>query len=258
MATTAHGHWRGPGLKLGRLAVALALGVASCAGPGGGDRVTVLAAASLAGAFRALEGAARDAGLAPAYSFAGTQVLAAQVRQGAPADVIAGADAEHVERLAREGRLEGAPVVFARNRMVVVVPVSAGAAVTSARDLARPGVRVVLAGPAVPAGRSARDGLAALGILDAVLPHVVSNEDSVTGVAEKVALGEADAGVVYITDARADRRLRAVGAPLPVEAVDVVAVVRGAPHRQAARRFVALLGSPAGRDVLRRFGFEPA
>lgn len=209
------------------------------------DDLLVLAAASLSNALTALDGVAEDAGLDPQYSFAGSQVVMEQVRQGAPADVVAVADVE---------LLSSGAVVFARTELVVVA--TASGPVRTVDALAAPNVRVVLAGEAVPAGRYAREGLARLGILDAVEANVVSEEPDVRAVAARVALGEADAGVVYATDARADGRLRVVGDPLPVEAAYSAEVAPDAPHPAAARRFVELLTSPAARRVFQRLGFS--
>lgn len=214
-------------------------GLGSCGD--GGSRPLVLAASSLTDAFRALP---LEANAEADYSFAGSQVVLAQVEQGAPADVIAVADPE---------LLPADAVVFARNAVVVVA--AAGSSVDDVADLAAPGTRVVLAGASVPVGAYARDGLAELGLLAAVLDNVVSREPDVKSVAAKVGLGEADAGVVYATDARADERLRVVGDPLPVEAVYAAAVVDGAPHPEEARRFVEFLTSPDAQRVFRAHGF---
>lgn len=219
-------------------------------GRAGGPRV--LAASSLANALPAFDGAA-------GYEFGGSDRLMFQIEQGAPADVFVSADPAYIRALLQKGLLE-APRTVARNRLVVVVPRANPAAVHSVADLARPGVRVVLAAPAVPAGRYARAALRAAGHARA-LANVVSDEPDVRGVATKVALGEADAGVVYRTDALADPdRLTMV--PLPPGAGPAVvyraAVVRGGPDPDAGRRYVARLASPEGARALARFGFLPA
>lgn len=221
--------------------------LAAC-GESDDGNVLVGAAASLAEAFDALGEIADEAGVDPDYSFAGSQVLVEQARRGAPLDVVAVADPELLEDV-------GGAVVFARNRLVAVA--RTGAEISSVDDLASPGLRVVLASAAVPAGAYARRGLDRLGILAGVLDNVVSNEADVKAVAAKVALGEADAGVVYATDARADGRLVMVGPPLPVAATYAAAVTEDAPHPRAARRFVEFLTSPEAVVVLGRFGFTP-
>lgn len=219
-------------------------------------RPTVAAAASLTEAFRSLDESGVLAELDPAFSFAGSPEVVEQVRRGAPVDVIAVADPELLTPLRDEGLLVGAPVVFARNRLVVVVPDSRTTRVESVGDLARPGLRVVLASAPVPAGRYAREGLASLGLLDAVRENVVSEEADVKLVAAKVALGEADAGVVYASDAAIDARLRRVGDPLPVEATYAAAVVRDAANADQGRRLVDLLRSARARRALASLGFE--
>ncbi len=230
-------------------ALALAAPVAGC---GGGEPrgATVLAASSLAGAFTALAPGAR-------MSFAGSDRLAFQVEQGAPADVIATADPAILRRLAGRG-LVGPPRVFARNRLVVVVPRANPAGVRAVGDLARPGVAVVVGDPGVPVGAYAREALRRLGIAGPVLANVVSEETDAAAVAAKVALGEADAGIVYRTDARpVAARVRVV--PVPARAQPQIAyaaaVVTRPPVRPDGEAFLRRLTGPEGRAVLRRHGF---
>lgn len=223
---------------------ALAVVASVACSSGDDDEVVVAAAASLTEVFRALEDAASAAGIEPVFSFAGSQVVAEQSAQGAPIDVVAVADPT---------LLEGARP-FARNRLVAVT--HEGGDLDALSDLAEPGVRVVLAAEAVPAGGYAREALQAEGLLDAVLDNVVSNEADVKGVAAKVALGEADAGIVYTSDLRADARLRRVGRPLSVVAEYAVAVTSDPPNPDGARRFVEFLDSAAAREAFERFGFE--
>ena len=240
-------------------AVAAAL-LGSCGGGAGartGGGATVFAASSLTESFTALARAARSSrGLSLTFDFAGSQQLAAQVEQGAPADVVAAADGATLERLRRAGRLVGTPVAFATNRLEIVVRRGNPAHVAGLADLARPGMKVVLADRRVPAGGYAAQALARAG----VVVHPVSLEDNVKGVVTKVGLGEADAGIAYVTD------LRSAGATVAgvriVEAEQIVAtytaaVVKDAPHPVPARSFLALLRSPAGQAVLHRFGFGP-
>ncbi|HVM41593.1 MAG TPA: substrate-binding domain-containing protein, partial [Acidimicrobiia bacterium] len=152
----------------------VALVAATACAPGGGDDdLTVLAAASLTDVFAAIDEQAGD--LDAAFSFAGTPALLEQVRQGAPADVVAVADVTQLDALVASGDV-GEPVVFARNRLVVVV--SAGnpdPRVRSIDDLAEPGIAVVLAAPDVPAGRYARAALEDAGIRRGVEANVVSD-----------------------------------------------------------------------------------
>jgi molybdate transport system substrate-binding protein len=225
---------------------ALAAASAATAGP---PRLTVLAASSLTDAFPAL-------GHAERYSFGGSDQLAFQVRQGAPADVFAAASPKYPEAL-YAAKLVYKPVVFATNRLVVIVPRSNPAHVRSVSDLTRHGVRVVVGAVGVPIGDYTRKVLAKLG-LGAVLKNVVSNEPDVRGIVTKIALGEADAGFVYVTDVRsAASKLRTVTIPAmgqPTVKYEI-AVLRSTSHLAAAQAFVRLVLGPDGRRVLKRFGF---
>jgi molybdate transport system substrate-binding protein len=228
------------------VAVALAAPVSTSAG----GRITVLAAASLAQVFPRID-------RAPRYSFAGSDQLALQLRQGAPADVYAAASPKYPELLYRQGLLRK-PRVFATNRLVVLVPRSNPARVRSVYDLGRKGVKVVVGDPSVPIGAYTRQILDALGITDDVLANVVSEETDVKGIVAKVVLGEADAGFAYVTDARsAARKVATVAVPgwaqPPIRYE--IAVVRSSKHAAAARRFVARVLSKRGRLELHRAGF---
>lgn len=204
------------------------------------DGPHVFAASSLTEAFRALD-------IEADYSFGASSRLAAQVLEGAPADVLATADDPTMQRVVDAGLAAGPPVVFALNRLAIAVPRTDPAGIRGLADLARPGLRVVLAAPAVPAGRYAAEALAAAGVQ--VQP--LSLEPNVKAVAGKVASGEADAGIVYVTDVRADRRLAAV--PLDVETrCWVVALRRGG---RAAREFVDYMQNEEARRTLARHGF---
>lgn len=251
-----------------RAAAAACLAAAALAGAcGGGDRnggdgagrvdgVTVFAAASLTEAFRdlAADFERRHPGRPVTLNLAGSQVLAGQILQGAPADVFASADSVQMRRVARAGLVEGSPRVFALNELVIAVAEGNPLEIRGPADLARDGVLSVLAAPEVPAGRYARRALDAAG----VEPRPASLETDVKQVLAKVALGEADAGVVYSTDVRsAGGRVEAV--PLAgggdAAARYVVARLPDAPHPDAARAFVDFLLSRGGRDVLAAHGF---
>lgn len=208
-------------------------------------RIVVLAAASLTKAFTA-EGRAFEAthpGTAVTFSFAGSQSLVAQIKQGAPADVLATAD---TGSMAAAG-LPGAQII-ARNRLAIITEPGNPRHVTALADLAKPGLRVVLAGPTVPVGKAARKALTAAG----VTVHPVSLEQDVKGVVTKVRLGEADAGIAYVTDLRS---AAIAGTALPgiANSYPVAVVKDGAP----ARDFVAFLQSAQGQAVLASFGFLP-
>jgi molybdate transport system substrate-binding protein len=229
------------------LVLAVGLALAACGGDDG--TLTVFAAASLREVFPRIDPNAR-------YSFAGSDELAVQIREGAPADVYAAASPRHPAELAEEGLVER-PVVFATNRLVVVVPSDNPAGIDAVGDLGEDDVRLVIAAAGVPAGDYTRQVLETLGRED-VLARVVSEEADVKGVVSKVALGEADAGFVYATDvAPVEGDVDVI--ELPEEAQPEVeysvAVIRGNDHEREARAFVERLLGNAGRRALRKAGF---
>lgn len=166
------------------------------------DELVVFAAASLTETFADAETEFESAhpGVDLRLNLAGSQILATQLLEGAHADVFASANAAQVDRVQAAGRV-GESSLFAVNHVVVATPPDNPAGITALDDLTRPGLRIVLAAPAVPAGDYARRALRQLGVEDAVLANVVSNEDSVRGVVSKLVLGEADAGIIYASDA---------------------------------------------------------
>lgn len=196
------------------------------------------------------------------FNFAGSHELRTQIEHGAAVDVIASADHVQMEPLIRQ-ELVGPTHVFARNEPVVVVPRGA-ARVKAFQDLAR-AERIVLGAPDVPIGRYTRqilDKAAARwpGFDDEVRDAVVSEELSVRQVLAKIALGEADAGIVYRTDAAvAPRKVDVIAIPadLNVVAEYPMAVVAAAPHPELARAFVEYVRSAPGQDIMARFGFVP-
>ncbi|OEJ94514.1 molybdate ABC transporter substrate-binding protein [Streptomyces thermolilacinus SPC6] len=224
------------------------------AGPDGDKKLTVLAAASLTDVFEDV-GAAYEqqhAGTDVVFSFAGSQELASQVRQGVPADVLVTADTPTMDRLA-EGT--GEPVVIARNRLAIVTAEGNPQRITGLKDLSRKGLKVVLAAPEVPAGRYSRQILDKAGV--DVRP--VSEEPSVRAVLGKVQLGEADAGLVYVTDATAARdAVDTVAVPDAQNAVASypAATLDSTADAGAAQRFVDWLRSPRARALLSAAGFE--
>ena len=228
----------------------------------------VFAAASLTDAFREIAAAYEKAhpGERVELNFAGSPTLRTQIEQGAPADVFASADLDHAEALVRAGLL-GPHRVFARNRLVVVVPRDGGK-VGGLADLAAPGVKVVMAGPAVPAGRYSAQVLARLGearlfgegFAARVLANVVSQETSVRVVLSKVALGEADAGFVYATDAMpAADKLKTLEIPerYNVTAQYPIAILVRSVAAGPAKAFVEMVTGAEGQAILRRHGFAP-
>ena len=232
-------------------AAATSLLLAGIAGPAAASNPpTVFAAASLTEVFPKIDAKAR-------YSFAGSNTLTLQIRQGAPADVFASAAPNFTRELYRAGLVEK-PVFLAFNRLAVIVPRSNPAGIRSVYDLQRDGAKLVVANPRVPVGSYTRTVFRNLGITPA-LRNVVSQESDVKGVVGKVALGEADAGVVYVTDARAAAsQLRQVAIPVfaqPKVRYEI-AVVKASSDRAAARAFVARATGPAGRRAMAAVGFR--
>ena len=235
------------------LAAGLTLAAGAAVGAGArGEPLTVFAASSLTEAFTALD---RDA----TYSFAGSNALATQVRNGAPADVFASAAPRTTQALFR-ARLVERPVTFAGNRLVLIVPRSNPAGLATVYDLRRKPVKLVVAGPAVPAGGYTRIALRRLG-LSSVLSKVVSIESDVKAVTGKVALGQADAGFVYATDVRpvsASVRVIRIPARGQPRIRYEIAVVSRSDDKARARAWVRTLLAPRGQLALRRAGFAPA
>ena len=211
--------------------------------------LTIFAAASLTNVFPAID-------THPTYSFAGSNALAAQIRQGAPADVFASANTSIPQKLYDEGLVEK-PVVFTRNALILVVPKSNPAKIRSVFDLRKSGVKLVVAAPGVPVGDYTRIVLHNLQLDDA-LKNVVSNETDVREVLAKVALGEADAGFVYTTDARTVRgKVATIGIRWSAQPIVdyAVAVVKSSKHLTAARYYVKKLLRPWAQGKLRAAGF---
>ena len=225
------------------------MALVGCGGADEGRDLDVYAAASLAEVFPKLDADAN-------FSFAGSDELATQIREGAPADVYAAASSRYPQELYEEGLVEE-PQTFATNRLVLVVPEANPGGIESVEDLLRPGTRLVVAAEGVPVGDYTRAVLETLGLSKA-LDNVVSNEDDVKGVTAKVSLGEADAGFVYATDVTpvADRVLSFElpdDAQPPIEYQ--VAVVADTDDANAAEEFVEKLLGDEGRAALERAGF---
>jgi molybdate transport system substrate-binding protein len=232
----------------------LALALAAASGAGARTDVTgitVYAAASLTDVFPKI-----DAG--PKYSFAGSNTLAAQIQQGAPADVFASANMTLPQQLFQKG-LCSQPVVFTRNTLVLIVPKSNPAGIHSVYDMTRSGIKLDVAASSVPVGSYTRQTLKNMG-LTSVLNNVVSNETDVREVLAKVALGEADAGFVYSTDAKTVPGQVTV-LTMPAWAQPKVqygiCVVTASPNRTAAQSFVNEVMSKAGQAKLLAAGFLP-
>lgn len=210
--------------------------------------LTVYAAASLTEVFPTIESAR--------YNFAGSDELATQIREGAPADVYAAASAKYPQELSEEGLVEE-PITFASNRLVLIVPKDNSAGIETVQDVNRQGTKLVVAAEGVPVGDYTREVLDELKLADA-LDNIVSNEDDVKGVVGKVSLGEADAGFVYLTDAKpVASRTRSVALPAwaqpPIRYE--IAVVRSSSNSAAAKAFVKKVLAKRGRLVLKSSGF---
>jgi molybdate transport system substrate-binding protein len=258
------GRWLGALLALGALVPAACGGggndqsSSSSAGSASRPPLTVSAAASLKQAFTNYAKQFSDADAK--FSFAGSDELAAQIRQGVKPDVYAAANTKLPEQLYEKG-LVGKPTVFAGNELVLAVP-ARGAKVSSIDDLRRKGVTIAIGEKDVPVGSYTQTVLAKLPAdqRKAILANVRSEEPDVSGVTGKLTQGAVDAGFLYISDVRAtDGKLKAIMLPpnLQPKVAYGVAVVKGAKHPQQAERFIAGLLNGAGQRQLKAAGFEP-
>ena len=213
--------------------------------------LTIDAAASLADAFNTFDPAQR-------YNFAGSNALETQIRNGAPADIFASAAPLDTQRLFRADLVER-PVTFTANRLALIVPRSNPAGISTVYDLRRKPVKLVIAGASVPVGAYTRTVLRKLG-LSSVLSKVVSQESDVKAVTGKVALGQADAGFVYATDARpVVDRVSAIRIPVWAQPRIryEIAVVSRSTNKAAAQAWIRNLLSARGQTALRNAGFLP-
>jgi molybdate transport system substrate-binding protein len=218
--------------------------------------ITVFAAASLKAAFTTLgvRFEAAHPGVSVKFDFAGSDSLAAQITEGAPADVFAAANQTTMNTAARAGYSLGTPTVFAANELEIAVAAGDPLGIKTLADLAKPGVKVALCAPSVPCGAAAQSALKATGV--GLTP--VTQEQDVTSTLTKLELGEVDAALVYRTDvATAGGKVTGVNFPSASAAVNSypITVVKGAANPAAARAFVAYVLSPAGEDILQKAGF---
>jgi molybdate transport system substrate-binding protein len=261
-------------LTSGSVALTLLIAPGSGAAPSAKaekSTLQVFAAASLSDAFREIgrELERRWPGLTVRYNFAGSQQLATQLEQGAMADLFATADERWMAYAKERGLLSGEPALFARNRLVVIVPKTYPARLRRLQDLARGGVKLVMGADAVPAGHYARTMLWNLSrepgfggdFASLALRNVVSEEENVKSVVGKVQLGEADAGIVYRSDVTpaVARFIRVFEIPqnANVLASYPIALLRESKQPDAASAFVALVLSSEGQAVLERRGLIP-
>jgi len=213
-------------------------------------QITVYAAASLTNVFPAIDPHEK-------YSFGGSNALATQIQQGAPADVFASANMTLPTQLFQQ-HLCSKPIVFTRNRLVIVVPRKNPAHIRNIYNLTKSGVTIDIAAKGVPVGNYTLQVLQNMNLTDAVMKNVVSQETDVREVLAKVALGEVDAGFVYSTDARTvPKKLLVVKVPAWAQP-NVrygICVVASSSHKSAARAFVKRVLSKAGQKKLHHFGF---
>jgi molybdate transport system substrate-binding protein len=230
--------------------------------------LTVFAAASLTDAFTAI-GADFEAdhpGARVSFNFANARALRTQIEEGAVADVFASANLEEMDALKAGGGVAGEAQTFAQNTLTIVCPDDNPSGLTSPRDLIRPGLKLVLGSEGVTAGKSALLVLENLEVLygagyrAAVLGNVVSNEDSVKQVVAKVQLGEADAGMVFESDAIAAPELVTIDIPADsnVVAEYPIAALTGSAEPELAREFIDYVVSADGQAVLLAWGFRAA
>jgi molybdate transport system substrate-binding protein len=228
---------------------------------GSGSDLLVFAAASLTESFEEMGSAFEDrSGITVSFNFGPSDGLATQILEGAPADVFASASQRWMEVVSRSGPGVFVRSVFARNRLVILVPAGNPARIESIADLTRPGIKLVVAASGVPAGDYAREALDRAGILQDAEANVVSGEADVKGVVQKVQLGEADAGIAYATDNTSQVAGRVEVVEIPEEANVVatyaIAVVRGSRHEDLGSAFVEFV-LDEGQAVLERSGFLP-
>lgn len=217
--------------------------------------LTAFAAASLQPAFDKIARELQTSrNVTTTFSYAGTQTLTTQLQQGAPADVFASADTAHMTTVQNAGLLSRSSKIFAHNRLEIAVAKANPKGIHSLADLSRSGLVVVLADASVPAGKYAQQALKQAN----VTIHPASFELQVTGVLTKVALGEADAGIVYVSDIATSGKVDGVAIPdsQNVVADYPIAVLKSAPNVAGAQAFIDLVLSPDGQAILRAAGFQ--
>jgi molybdate transport system substrate-binding protein len=220
---------------------------------------SVFTAASLTDSFKALGTAFQTAhsGTTVQFNFAGTPTLVTQIEQGASADVFASADTTNMDKLKADGFTAGTSQVFAHNKLEIVVAAGNPKGITGLADLAKPGVIYITEAATVPAGKYALQILASAGVT--LKPK--SLETDVKSVVSKIELGEADAGIVYVTDVKAAGN-KVTGVPI-ADSVNVIATypivaVKGTKNSALANAFIAYVLSADGQATLQSFGFLPA
>ena len=254
--------------RVAAVAAVLGLAVAGCSssdqasspssttGAAAGGKLIVFAAASLKKSFTEIgeQFKTDNPGADVEFSFAGSSDLVTQLTQGAPADVFASADTKNMDKAAQAGLLAGNPVNFASNTLTIVVAPGNPKKIGSFKDLAQPGLSVVVCAPQVPCGSATQKVEQAAG----VRLNPVSEESQVTDVLTKVETGQADAGLVYVTDViGAGNKVTGVPFPEAANAVNTypIGVLKESKNQDLASKFVALVTSDSGQKVLSAAGF---
>lgn len=230
--------------------------------------LNVFAAASLTDAFTEIgkNFEASNPSVTVTFNFAGSQALRTQIEEGAPADVFASANKTEMDELVTGGHIaDEIAQVFLNNKLVVILPANNPAGVTKLQDLANSGIKLVLAAEEVPVGKYARQALDVMNgqfgsdFKDKVLANVVSNEDNVKQVVAKVQLGEADAGIVYTSDAVAASELKTIEIPAELNMIAEypIAKLTKSANPDLADAFIAYVLSQNGQTVLQKWGFAP-
>ena len=239
---------------------------ASSAAP---SSLTIYAAASLKAVMAKAQTAyeAANPGTTLAISTDSSAALETKIEQGAPADLFLSADTANPQKLVDKGLAAGSITKFAGNLLTVIVPVANPAGIQTPADLAKPGIKVIAAGDTVPITRYATQLVANLArqpgypadFVAQYTANIVSKEDNVAAVVAKIELGEGDAGIVYVTDAKTSTKVTTVAVP---DAANVPAtyggvVVKASPNVAPAQAFLAWLAGPDGQAILASFGFLP-
>ncbi|MBN8579722.1 MAG: molybdate ABC transporter substrate-binding protein [Anaerolineae bacterium] len=230
--------------------------------------LTIFAAASLTDAFTEIGESfeAANPSVTVTFNFGGSQTLRTQIEEGAPVDVFASANAKEMDTLVTGSFIaSNTPQIFLTNQLVVILPTNNPAGIEKLEDLAKPGIKLVLAAEEVPVGRYSRESFALMDtafgndFLSTVLANVVSNEDNVKQVVAKVQLGEADAGIVYTSDSVAAPGLKSIEIPaeLNVIAKYPIAPLVNSENTELAQVFVDYILSAEGQAILEKWGFGP-
>jgi molybdate transport system substrate-binding protein len=266
LAACANGTSGSPGRSTGTVRTASTGVSAPSAAPAA---LTIYGAASLKGALDNAKAAYETAnpGTTLTISTDSSATLETQIEQGAPADVFLSADTTNPKKLVDNGLAAGDAVTFAGNKLTVIVPTANPAGIKTAADLAKRGLKVIAAGDAVPITKYATQLVANLA-KEAGYPadfaakyaaNIASKEDNVKAVVAKIELGEGDAGIVYVTDAKASTKVKTVDVPdaANVPATYAGVVVKGSKNAATAQAFLTWFAGPDGQAILGSFGFLP-